>query len=76
MRAFALLLTFVLSVAACAEEAAAPKYEEGKHYKTIANPIKSPSDKVEITEFFWYGCGHCYVARRDANPRKSVLHSG
>ncbi|OUS31571.1 hypothetical protein A9Q99_03095 [Gammaproteobacteria bacterium 45_16_T64] len=35
------------------------KYIEGKHYRTLANPIIHPSDDIVITEFFWYGCSHC-----------------
>ena len=35
-------------------------YEEGKHYKRIDQPRVIESDKVEILEFFWYGCPHCY----------------
>jgi protein dithiol oxidoreductase (disulfide-forming) len=36
------------------------KYIEGTHYQLINNPVKpSNSDKIEITEVFWYGCPHC-----------------
>jgi thiol:disulfide interchange protein DsbA len=41
---------------------ASSKYEVGKHYLNISNKQRTPSvggDKVEITEFFWYGCAHC-----------------
>ena len=34
---------------------------EGKDYTRLANP--GPVDKpglIEVREFFWYGCGHCY----------------
>ncbi|GAB2181278.1 thiol:disulfide interchange protein DsbA/DsbL [Denitratisoma sp. agr-D3] len=60
MRAFkSLLLSLVLAATAFAATAAEP--QEGKDYVTLnpAVPGDSPG-KVEITEFFWYGCPHCY----------------
>jgi len=41
--------------------AAAPALEEGRDY--IALPTPQPvetGDKIEVREFFWYGCPHCY----------------
>jgi len=38
----------------------AETYEEGKHYKRVDLPRAIDSDKVEVLEFFWYGCPHCY----------------
>lgn len=38
----------------------AQQYVEGKHYDLIAPQVRGSSDKIEVTEFFWYGCGHCY----------------
>lgn len=38
----------------------AETYEEGKHYKRIDQPKTIDSDKIEVLEFFWYGCPHCY----------------
>ncbi len=36
-------------------------YEEGVHYDLIEPAIRvGASDEVIVTEFFWYGCGHCY----------------
>ena len=34
---------------------------EGKDYKVLANPGVAPAKgQVEVVEFFWYGCPHCY----------------
>ena len=34
---------------------------EGTHYDVVAPAIRTANpDKIEVTEFFWYGCGHCY----------------
>jgi thiol:disulfide interchange protein DsbA len=50
---FSMLL--VISGTACAET-----YQEGKHYKLVDQPRTIDSDKIEVLEFFWYGCPHCY----------------
>ena len=39
----------------------AATFVEGKDYRRLANPV--PVDKpgmVEVREFFWYGCPHCF----------------
>ena len=34
---------------------------DGVHYKTLKAraPVSAPSGKIEVVEFFWYGCPHC-----------------
>ncbi len=40
----------------------AESYVEGKHYNKFAQAQPTDSgDKVEVLEFFWYGCPHCYT---------------
>ncbi len=34
-------------------------FSEGVHYARLKTPIASHSDKIVVTEFFWYGCPHC-----------------
>jgi thiol:disulfide interchange protein DsbA len=47
----------VLSTGAVAQE----QYQEGVHYDLIEPAIHTgTSDRVVVTEFFSYGCGHCY----------------
>ena len=37
------------------------KYEEGTHYVELTIPVKvRDSSKIEVTEYFSYGCPHCY----------------
>ena len=48
-------LLFLFAGTACAAT-----YEEGKHYKRVDQPRTVDGDKVEVLEFFWYGCPHCY----------------
>jgi thiol:disulfide interchange protein DsbA len=39
------------------------KYKEGKNFMRLVptQPTVGGADKVEVAEFFWYGCGHCYT---------------
>lgn len=34
---------------------------EGKQYNTLAQPLPTTPGKIEVVEFFWYGCPHCYA---------------
>jgi len=67
MRFAALVVGFLLPLFAFAEAApAAPKapaaIEEGKQYEVLEGATKPvPGAKIEVTEVFWYGCGHCYA---------------
>ena len=37
------------------------QYEEGTHYVALPIPIKTRvADKIEVAEYFSYGCPHCY----------------
>jgi thiol:disulfide interchange protein DsbA len=39
------------------------KWVAGTNYKVVlpAQPTDVPPGKVEVMEFFWYGCPHCYA---------------
>ena len=52
-------------VLAVAEPPVAPrewKFKEGEHYVRMVptQPTVGGADKIEVAEFFWYGCPHCY----------------
>jgi protein dithiol oxidoreductase (disulfide-forming) len=53
-------LTGTLGGAAVAQQPAAPA--EGREFRTVkpAQPTEAPDGKVEVVEFFWYGCPHCH----------------
>ncbi|USA52701.1 thiol:disulfide interchange protein DsbA/DsbL [Acinetobacter sp. C32I] len=42
--------------------AMAADFVAGKDYTVIANPGKTsaPAGQLEVREFFWYGCPHCF----------------
>ncbi|CAG9184274.1 Thiol:disulfide interchange protein DsbA [Cupriavidus laharis] len=56
----ALIATFaaVGSLLMTAPAQAAPA--EGKEYQVLKAPQPVPAGKIEVTEFFWYGCPHCF----------------
>ncbi|MBT8068548.1 MAG: thiol:disulfide interchange protein DsbA/DsbL [Gammaproteobacteria bacterium] len=38
------------------------QFKEGTHYVRMVptQPTVGSADKIEVAEFFWYGCPHCY----------------
>jgi len=55
------------------------RFEEGKHYIRLvpSQPTIGGADKIEVAEFFWYGCPHCYdleptINRWEANKPANV----
>ena len=34
---------------------------EGRQYLAINPPLPTTPGKIEVVEFFWYGCPHCYA---------------
>lgn len=36
---------------------------EGKHYVRLSQalPVQAAAGKIEVIEFFWYGCPHCFA---------------
>lgn len=38
------------------------KFSEGEDFQRMVptQPTVGGGDKIEVAEFFWYGCGHCY----------------
>jgi len=58
----AALAPVVLWVASPSSVVAAEEYVEGTHYELISPAVRTAdSEKIEVAEFFWYGCGHCYT---------------
>jgi len=46
------------------------QFKEGQHYVRMVptQPTLGGADKIEVAEFFWYGCGHCYTFEPLINP--------
>jgi len=49
--------------ASAAAAAALAKWQAGTNYKLVGNPQPPAvaSGMVEVSEVFWYGCGHCFA---------------
>jgi thiol:disulfide interchange protein DsbA len=57
-----LALTAVILAPAWAQEEHAP-YAVGTHYRVLDEPVDVANpDKIEVREFFFYGCPHCFNA--------------
>ncbi|KWF06081.1 thiol:disulfide interchange protein DsbA/DsbL [Burkholderia ubonensis] len=56
------MLLLSLSLAAGFAQAAPSAPVAGKDYEVMKapQPVSAPAGKVEVIEFFWYGCPHCY----------------
>ncbi len=60
-RALLVVMCAALPVFA-AHTAQAEDFIEGQHYQRLPTTGKTETgDQVEVREFFWYGCPHCYV---------------
>ena len=46
------------------------QFKENQHYFRLipTQPTVGGADKIEVAEFFWYGCPHCYDFERYINP--------
>jgi len=48
------------TLAPLAQAQAQAKPVEGQHYVRLSQPLPvPPGGKIEVIEFFWYGCPHC-----------------
>lgn len=57
-----LLAAAALLPIACSAADTTPAYTEGKEYKLARETVAVPDKKrIQVEEFFWYGCGHCYA---------------
>lgn len=50
-------------------KASSANYEAGVHYEVLPQPVATvDSDKIEVAEVFWYGCGHCFSFESELRP--------
>ena len=47
-------------------------YTEGVDYKKVTQVPTDTGDKVEVLEFFWYGCPHCFTFEPYINAWKKT----
>lgn len=52
----------------------AASFTNGKHFSQLASPIATQTgDKIEVLEFFWYGCPHCFSFEPTLKKWKQTL---
>ncbi len=63
IRRFFLPLALMLAALSCSAQEDAQTFSAGQHYDVIADQVARTAgrDQIEVAEFFWYGCGHCYT---------------
>lgn len=62
IKKIAFAVVTVAGVGLFANYAMAADFVEGQDYKLLQNPqpVEKPG-KIEVREFFWYGCPHCHA---------------
>jgi len=56
------LSLLVFSLSGVAAEDTVKTYVEGTDYDLIVPPVRAVDPgKIEVAEFFWYGCSHCFA---------------
>lgn len=70
MRLFVAAL-LMLPVMAC--HAQQEEFVAGKDYTYLPQPVNMNSNKIVVTEIFWYGCGHCYNFERSSKEWRETL---
>ena len=61
-KVFAFVLLLLVSNTACSEN-----FTAGFEYRNIKQQPVSDPYKIEVIEFFWYGCPHCFHFEPDLN---------
>ncbi|MBL8278420.1 MAG: thiol:disulfide interchange protein DsbA/DsbL [Pelomonas sp.] len=60
-RDFSALLASAPALGAASSALAQGGPIEGRQYLVINPPLPTTPGKIEVIEFFWYGCPHCYA---------------
>lgn len=60
-RDFSALLATAPLAGAAGSALAQGGFAEGRQYTVLSQPLPTTPGKIEVIEFFWYGCPHCYA---------------
>lgn len=55
-----LIKNLVVAMALLVSSAVYAGVEQGRDYNVLPSPQPVSGSKIEVLEFFFYGCGHCY----------------
>jgi thiol:disulfide interchange protein DsbA len=53
---------------AAGQALAQQSFVEGRDYQTLSPALPQTGSKIEVVEFFWYGCPHCYRLQKPWEP--------
>ena len=68
------MLAIATSLFACQGESSAQTPLSDSNYTLLNAPLGiSSGDKIEVTELFWYGCGHCFSLEPQVNAWKKDI---
>jgi len=71
-RVSALVFALLFSLVACAQESG--EFKAGQHYQVLPQAVpQKDGSRIEVTELFWYGCGHCYHFEPTLNRWKKEI---
>ncbi len=76
-RLLALLCATLVTLFSFGGTSFAADLQAGREFKPISPPLAAPKDKIEVVEFFSYGCNHCsdfhpIISKWAANLPKDV----
>jgi thiol:disulfide interchange protein DsbA len=60
MKAWRGVLAVILATVCVAFGAGAAELKQDRDFRLINPPLAADKNKIEVTEFFWYGCPHCF----------------
>jgi thiol:disulfide interchange protein DsbA len=67
------VMILICSLTTAVTSAQTMQYEEGTHYVELQIPIRTRNpDKIEVAEYFSYGCTHCF----QFEPLVNTWHKG
>lgn len=69
-----LLLALTLGLGLATNAVQASELQAGRDFRLIEPPLAvADQGKIEVTEFFWYGCPHCFDLEPVITPWAKVL---
>ncbi len=64
-----IIAAFSFNLFAISQQAMAEGFKEGEDYTRLERPGRTDNpNKIEVREFFWYGCPHCYKMESYLKP--------
>jgi thiol:disulfide interchange protein DsbA len=58
---FVALMTMMMALSVQAQALPGAAFQAGVNYEVLPAPVRTADPStIEVTELFWYGCGHCF----------------